>query len=79
MELFARFSYTYPAGDKDIKNDTEINKLLNDKLTLFIKENKIEENRILNGDISSLPQPAFGPGNASVICSLNIAYQIPIK
>jgi hypothetical protein len=55
MELFARFSYTYPAGDKDIKNDTEINKLLNDKLTLFIKENKTEEYRILNGDISSLP------------------------
>jgi hypothetical protein len=79
MELFARISYTYPAGDKDIKNDSEVNKLLNDKLTLFIKEKGIQEYRILNGDITSLPQPSFDPGNESVICSINIAYKLSVK
>jgi hypothetical protein len=76
MELFARISYTYPAGDKNIKNDTEVNKLLNDKLTLFIKEQGIKEYRIINGDITPLPQPSFGPGNESVICFINIAYKL---
>jgi hypothetical protein len=79
MELFARFSYTYPAGDKDIKNDSEINRILNDKLFAFIKANSIEEYHILNGQISSLPRPAFGPGNESVLCSLNISYRQPIE
>ena len=74
MELFARFSYTYPAGDQHIKNDDEINEILNSKLIKFLKENSIKEYRILNAEISQLPPPVFGPGNASVICTLNIAY-----
>lgn len=79
MELFARFSYTFPAGDREIKNDAELNKILNSKLTDFLKENSIVEYRILNGETSSLPSPAFGPGNSSVICTLNIAYKTQIS
>jgi len=74
MELFARFSYTYTAGDQHIKNDDEINEILNAKLLTFLKENSITEYRILNAETASLPPPAFGPGNASVICTLNVAY-----
>lgn len=74
MELFARISYTYPAGDKNIKNDNEVNTILNDRLTSFIKEKGIKDYRILNGNIAPLPQPSFGPGNESVMCFINIAY-----
>jgi hypothetical protein len=74
MELFARFSETYPPGYGDIDDDNEINKKLNAKLIKFLKENSIKEYRILNAEIAALPPPAFGPGNASVICTLNIAY-----
>ena len=58
MELFARFSYTYPAGDQHIKNDNEINEILNSKLIKFLKENSIKEYRILNAETSQLPPPA---------------------
>jgi hypothetical protein len=75
MELFARFSYAYPAGDQHIKNDSEVNEILNTKLLKFLKENTIKEYRIINAETSQLPTPAFGPGNASVICTLNIAYK----
>jgi hypothetical protein len=75
MELFARFSYMYPAGDDSIKNDIEINKILNAKLIKFLEENSIKEYRILNAETSYLPPPAWAPGTASVICTLNIAYK----
>jgi hypothetical protein len=38
MELSDRISYTYSAGDKKIKNDNEVNLILNNKLTSFIKK-----------------------------------------
>jgi len=79
MELFARFSYMYPAGDQHIKNDNEINEILNFKLIKYLKENSIKEYRILNAETSQLPPPAFGPGNASVICTLNIAFKTEDK
>jgi hypothetical protein len=79
MELFARLSYTYIAGEADVKSDTDINQKLNDKLIEFLKVHDIKQYRILNGQTSSIPKPAFGPGNESVQCSLNIAYEQPIK
>lgn len=75
MELFARFSYAYPAGDQRIKNDNEISEILNTKLNNFLKENAIIEYRILNAETTALPPPVFGSGNASVICTLNVAYK----
>jgi hypothetical protein len=75
MELFARISYTYPAGDIHIENDNEINEKLNSKLIKYLTENSIKEYRIINAETSSLPTAAFGPGIASVICSLYIAYK----
>lgn len=79
MELFARFSYVYSAGDPHIKNDDEISEILNSKLLKYLKENSIKEYRILNGETSQLPASAFGPGNTSVICTLNIAYKADAK
>ena len=46
MELFARFSYTYPAGDKHLENDDDVNEILNKKLLRFLKDNPIKEYRI---------------------------------
>ena len=62
-------------GQDSIGNDNELNEILNNKLLKFLKENSIKEYRILNAEIASLPPPAYGAGNASVICTLNIAYQ----
>jgi len=75
MELFARFSYMYPAGDQHIENDDEINEILNAKLIKYLKEKSIKEYRILNAETSYLPPPAWAPGTASVICTLNVAYK----
>lgn len=49
--------------------------ILNNNLIKYLKENSIKEYRIINAETSSLPSPAFGPGNESVMCTLNIAYK----
>ena len=46
MELFARFSDTYPVGDRNIDDDNKINTMLNAKLIKFLKENSIKEKTI---------------------------------
>jgi hypothetical protein len=76
MELFARISCTYPAGDQNIKMDDDVNKMLNERLKTFIKENKISDYKILNGQTTTLAAPAYGPGKQSVQCSLFISYRI---
>ncbi len=75
MELFARFSYQYVPGQESIGNDAKISTTLNAKLLKFIEENSVKEYRILNAEIHGLPPPSVGPGIASVICTLNIAYK----
>jgi hypothetical protein len=75
MELFARFSTSYPAGNDDIDNDNKINAILNRKLTNFLKENSIKEYRILNGQTSYLPSSKYALGSIECVqCSINIAY-----
>jgi hypothetical protein len=75
MELFARFSTSYPAGNNDIDNDNKINAILNMKLTKFLKENSIKEYRILNGQTSYLPSSKYALGSIECVqCSINIAY-----
>ncbi len=75
MELFARFSDTYPVGDRNIDDDNKINTMLNAKLIKFLKENSIKEYRILNGQTSGIPGSTLGYGSLpSVQCSINIAY-----
>jgi hypothetical protein len=75
MELFARFSYTYPAGNPGIKDDDGINEILNKKLIDFLKAHSIKEYRILSGETTFVPKASFGPGIESVQCAIYIAYQ----
>ncbi len=75
MELFARFSYTYPAGNPGIKDDDGINEILNKKLIDFLKAHSIKEYRILNGQTTYLPKPSFSSGTESVLCTIYIAYE----
>lgn len=75
MELFARISCAFTAGDLNIENDDYINEVLNNKLKSFINSKDITEYRILNAESSFLPEPSIGAGSEAVQCSLFIAYQ----
>ncbi|MEJ5961715.1 hypothetical protein [Pedobacter immunditicola] len=75
MELFARLSCAFIAGDVNIENDNYVNDVLNDKLVSFIKANRITEYRILNAESSFLPAPNIGAGFETVQCSIFIAYK----
>ena len=79
MELFARLSCAFTAGDVNIENDNHVNDLLNNKLDSFIKANRITNYRILNAETSFLPAPNIGAGFETVQCSIFIAYQADEK
>ncbi len=75
MELFARLSCSFTAGDSNIENDDFVNEALNMKLMSFIASKGITTYRILNAETSLLPEPAIGAGYEGVQCSLFLAYQ----
>ena len=75
MELFARLSCVFTAGDLNMENDNHVNELLNDKLISFRKSNRITEYRILNAETSFLPAPSIGAGFETVQCAIFIAYK----
>lgn len=77
MEPFARFSCNMTAGDTFIDDDGGLSTSLNQQLTDFLKKNKVESYRILNGETNALPEPYFTAGTQTVICSMYIAYTLP--
>lgn len=52
MELFARISCAFTAGDLNIENNDYINEVLNNKLKSFVNSKDILEYRILCLSIS---------------------------
>lgn len=79
-EYYHRISISLPPGTQSIKNDQWVDDAfyisIDNWADRMSKTNPNFEYRITNADHITLPNPAIGPGQPSVMIAINIAYTI---
>jgi hypothetical protein len=78
MKKYTRISCPFLSRDTDsfsgLNEDTKVSKELNDKLQIFLKENKVKDYQIINAETVLVPnQNSFSAYN---LACLHVTYEV---